>query len=57
MSLRFLPGKPVFGGVPSLEMGNQGRTRFGLPDGSEHIASVLVFFFLFGPPSECSEPS
>lgn len=45
MSLRFLPGEPVFGGVPSLEMGNQGRTRFGLPDGSEHIASVLGFFF------------
>lgn len=38
------PGEPVFGGVPSLEMGNQGRTRFGLPDGSEHIASVVFFF-------------
>lgn len=37
----------MFGGVPSLEMGSQGRTRFGLSDGSACIASSFLFFFFF----------
>lgn len=39
----------MFGGVPSLEMGSQGRTRFGLSDGSACIASRVLFLFFLIP--------
>lgn len=37
----------MLGGVPSLEMGSQGTTRFGLSDGSVCRASSFLCLFFF----------